>query len=150
MVKNLSAMQETHVWSLGLEDPLDKGKATNCSIRAWGISVSFMISWTLAHQAPLSMGFPRQEYWSELSTSSPGESSWVRDWTQVSCIGRQILYHSATRYHLLKNNVYFTTGSKRQKRKKRKRKTKAKTAYLLKDEALLLNNLSSKESLVTF
>ena len=36
------------------------------------------------------------------------------------------------------------------KEKKRKRKTKAKTAYLLKDEALLLNNLSSKESLVTF
>ena len=26
----------------------------------------FVTSWTLAHQAPLSMGFPRQEYWSEL------------------------------------------------------------------------------------
>ena len=24
----------------------------------------FMISWTAAHQAPLSMGFSRQEYWS--------------------------------------------------------------------------------------
>ena len=26
----------------------------------------FAILWTVAHQAPLSMGFSRQEYWSEL------------------------------------------------------------------------------------
>ena len=29
-------------------------------------------SWTAAHQAPLSMGFSRQEYWSELLFLSPG------------------------------------------------------------------------------
>ena len=29
--------------------------------------------WTAAHQAPLSMGFPRQEYWSGLPFSSPRE-----------------------------------------------------------------------------
>ena len=29
--------------------------------------------WSVAHQAPLSMGFPRQEYWSELPFSSPGD-----------------------------------------------------------------------------
>ena len=28
-------------------------------------------SWTAAHQAPLSMGFPRQEYWSGLPFPSP-------------------------------------------------------------------------------
>ena len=28
--------------------------------------------WTVARQAPLSMGFPRQEYWSGLSCPSPG------------------------------------------------------------------------------
>ena len=27
----------------------------------------------VAHQAPLSMGFPRQEYWSELPLPSPGD-----------------------------------------------------------------------------
>ena len=27
--------------------------------------------WTVARQAPLSMGFPRQEYWSELPLPSP-------------------------------------------------------------------------------
>ena len=33
----------------------------------------FVISWTVAHQAPLSMGFPRQECWSGLPFSSPGD-----------------------------------------------------------------------------
>ena len=36
-VKNLLAMQETRVWSLGQEDPLEKGMATHSSILAWGI-----------------------------------------------------------------------------------------------------------------
>ena len=35
LVKNLSAMQETWVPSLGWEDPLEKGKATHSSILAW-------------------------------------------------------------------------------------------------------------------
>ena len=34
LVKNLPAMQETWVLSLGWEDPLDKGKATHSSILA--------------------------------------------------------------------------------------------------------------------
>ena len=29
--------------------------------------------WTVAHQTPLSTGFPRQEYWSELPFPSPGD-----------------------------------------------------------------------------
>jgi hypothetical protein len=33
-VKNLPAMQETHVPSLGWEDPLEKGMATHSSILA--------------------------------------------------------------------------------------------------------------------
>ena len=33
----------------------------------------FVISWTAAHQDPLSMGFPSQEYWSELPFPSPGD-----------------------------------------------------------------------------
>ena len=31
------------------------------------------IPWTIAHLAPLSMGFSRQEYWSELPFPSPGD-----------------------------------------------------------------------------
>ena len=29
--------------------------------------------WTVAHQAPLSMGFSRQEYWNGLPFPSPGD-----------------------------------------------------------------------------
>ena len=37
MVKNLPAMQETWVRSLGQEDPLEEGMATHTSILAWKI-----------------------------------------------------------------------------------------------------------------
>ena len=37
MVKNLSAMRETWVQSLGWEDPLEKGMATHSSMLAWRI-----------------------------------------------------------------------------------------------------------------
>ena len=33
----------------------------------------FAIPWTVAYQAPLSMGFSMQEYWSGLPFPSPGE-----------------------------------------------------------------------------
>ena len=36
---------------------------------------SFVTPRTVARQAPLSMGFPRQEYWSRLSFPSPGDLS---------------------------------------------------------------------------
>ena len=33
----------------------------------------FETLWTIAHQAPLSMGFSRQEYWSGLTCPPPGD-----------------------------------------------------------------------------
>ena len=33
----------------------------------------FLTPWTVAHQAPLSIRFPRQEYWSGLPFPSPGD-----------------------------------------------------------------------------
>ena len=33
----------------------------------------FATPWTVAHQAPLSMGFSRHEYWSGLPSPSPGD-----------------------------------------------------------------------------
>ena len=44
LVKNPPAMRETWVRSLGWEDPLEKGKATHCSILAW------RILWAMAHE----------------------------------------------------------------------------------------------------
>ena len=37
------------------------------------MSDSLVTPWTVAHQAPLSMGFPRQEYGSGLPFPSPGD-----------------------------------------------------------------------------
>ena len=37
IVKNLPAMQETQVWSLSCDNPLEKGMATHSSILAWRI-----------------------------------------------------------------------------------------------------------------
>ena len=37
------------------------------------MSNSFVTPRTVSQQAPLSMGFPRQEYWSELPFHSPGD-----------------------------------------------------------------------------
>ena len=34
--------------------------------------LTFVTPWTVGHQAPLSMGFPRQEYWSGLPFPSHG------------------------------------------------------------------------------
>ena len=36
------------------------------------MSDCFVTPWAVAHQAPLSMGFSRQEYWSRLSFPPPG------------------------------------------------------------------------------
>ena len=53
MVKNLPAMQETWVRSLGHEDPLDKEMATYSSILAW------KILWTEEPGRQQSMGLHR-------------------------------------------------------------------------------------------
>ena len=37
------------------------------------MSDSFVTPWTVAHQASLFMGFPRQEFWSGLPFPSPGD-----------------------------------------------------------------------------
>ena len=37
------------------------------------LCLTLVTPWTITHQAPLSMGFPRQEYCSELPFPSPGD-----------------------------------------------------------------------------
>ena len=53
MVKNLPAMRKTWIWSLGQEDPLDKGMATHSSILSW------RIPWTEKPGGLQSMGSQR-------------------------------------------------------------------------------------------
>ena len=49
MVKNLPAMQETGVQSLGQEDPLEKEMATHSSILAWRILMDRVAWWAAVH-----------------------------------------------------------------------------------------------------
>ena len=54
-VKNLPAMQETQVRSLGREDPLEKGMGTHSSILAW------RIPWTVEPGGLQSMGVAKNQ-----------------------------------------------------------------------------------------
>ena len=51
VVKSLSAMQETQVWSLGWEDPLEQGLATHSSILPWRILMDRRAWWASIHGA---------------------------------------------------------------------------------------------------
>ena len=54
--KNPPAVQETWVWSLGREDPLEQGMATHSSILAW------TVPWTEEPGGLQSMGSQRVRY----------------------------------------------------------------------------------------
>ena len=49
MVKNPPAMQETWVWSLGWEDPLEKDMVAHFSILAWRIPIDRGAWWVIVH-----------------------------------------------------------------------------------------------------
>ena len=60
------------------------------------VSNSFVTRWTLAHWAPLSVGFPGHEYWSGLPFPAPGDLPNPGIKSCISHIGRQILYLCTT------------------------------------------------------
>ena len=55
----------------------------------------FVTLGTVVHQAPLSMGFSGQEYWSGMAFPPPGDlpDPGTEPTSHVSCIGRQDLHH---------------------------------------------------------
>ena len=74
MVKNLPAVQETQVWSLGQEDPLWRGMATHSNILAW------RSPWTAEPGGLQSMGLQRvrhrwatNTFWSRRPQGRGGE-----------------------------------------------------------------------------
>ena len=85
----------------------------------------FATNWIAACRTPLSMWSPRQRYWTGLPFPPQGSSwswsdldqilircswsSWIRDWTCVSWIGRQILYYWASR-EALKGIIFKIAG----------------------------------------
>ena len=63
MVKNLPAKQETQIPSLGKEDPLKKGMATNSNILTW------RVPWTEEPDRLQSMGCKQSDMTERLSLS---------------------------------------------------------------------------------
>ena len=63
------------------EDPISQTGDWLTSLSAQSLSHSrlFATPWTVSHQAPLSMGFSRQEYWSGLPFPPPGDLPNLRD-----------------------------------------------------------------------
>ena len=67
-----------------------------CVLRPFRCVQLFSTPRTIAHQAPLSMGFSRQEYWCRLPCLPPGDlpnPGIERTSLYISCIDRQVLYH---------------------------------------------------------
>ena len=79
----------------GQRERKSNNKWENKMFLNWGVSVPlFAIPWTVAFEAPLSMGFSKQEYWSGLPCPPPGFRP--TDRIHVSCISymdRHVLYH---------------------------------------------------------
>ena len=73
-------------WLDGITDPMDMSLSKLWELvmvkEAWHATVHGVtksqtrlseLNWTIIHQAPLSMGFPKQEYWSGLPFLPPGD-----------------------------------------------------------------------------
>ena len=62
--------------------------------------------WTVACQAPLSMGFSRQEYWSGLPFPSPGDlpDSGIEPKSPVSPVRQMMLSHQRNPHSFLSSN----------------------------------------------
>ena len=81
MVKNLPAMQETWVWPLGQEVPLEKGMAIHSNILAW------RIPWTEEPGGFLSMGSQRVGHnWATNNTITTMACGQVASTSIISCI----------------------------------------------------------------
>ena len=74
---------------LGLRAPQ---RAQVCALSHFSCVRLFAILWTIVGQAPLSMGFSRQEYWGGLPCPPPGDlpNPRIEPASHVSCIGRWV------------------------------------------------------------
>ena len=79
MVKNLPAIQETCVWPLGWEDPLEKGTATQFSILAW------RVPWTEEPGGLQPVGLQKSDKTERLTLSLSGH--WLSSFSFGNCRG---------------------------------------------------------------
>ena len=73
----------------------------------------FATPWTAAHQAPLSMGFSRQEYWSGVPLPSPAYSHYIA-WKTPASLGRIFV-----KYVLASNYQWTNLDTKKKEKEER-------------------------------
>ena len=98
MVKDLLAMQETQVPSLGQEDPLEKGMTTQSSILAWRIPWSEEPG-RLDHIGSQRVG----QDWNDLARSTSLSYSWA-EWEGKLLIGIPCKSFTVCGYNCLQGN----------------------------------------------
>ena len=83
MITNLPATRETHVWSLGWEDPLEKGMETHSSILTWRIpwteeadGLQFMGLRIVGHDWATHAGWLTDCWWRMQVYRQIGTSAW--------------------------------------------------------------------------
>ena len=122
---------QSHPWGDKLVNGIDNDKGSSAFhfviifffvitvVSCQVMSNSFATPWTITHQVPLSMGFPRQGYWSGLPFSAPGDlpdpgtepSSLVWQVDSLPLIHQGSLIfslNSTKQYHLLVLNHSFS------------------------------------------
>ena len=63
----------THLWNNSIKTYLNYVSPMKVKVKSLSHVQFFVTLWTVAQQAPLSMRFSRQEYWSGLPFPSPGD-----------------------------------------------------------------------------
>ena len=64
-------MKEIPACFLSVGEEADRKMKTRCMLSCFSHAQLFATVWTIVHQAPLSMGFSRQGYWSALPCPPP-------------------------------------------------------------------------------
>ena len=97
MLQSMGTQRVRH--DLATEQPQQSPRNSACACSVMSGSVT---PWTVARQAPLSLGFSRQEYWSGLPFPSPGDlpdpgikptfPAWQVDSLSLSHLGSPIVF----------------------------------------------------------
>ena len=71
-----------------------------------------MTLWTVALQAPLSVGFPRQQYWSGLPFPSPGHllNPGIKPASPALQVNSFLLSHQGSPCYMVRETQLYTTG----------------------------------------
>ena len=83
LVKNPPELQETWVWSLGWDDPLEKGKSMHSSVLTW------RIPWTVAHGVATSQTWMNFTFTLQFSPICHGLLSGISLTQPHNCIGQR-------------------------------------------------------------